>query len=69
MFLWGSAAKTAADLLKQAGFDLIMPPESLLVKGMKEPHLDEGEEEHAKTWAIQLGKRADYPGTRVMIGQ
>jgi flavodoxin len=55
-FLWGSAAKPAAHRLEQAGLKLVVPPESFLVQGMKEPHLEEGELERARAWGKQLGE-------------
>lgn len=55
-FLWGSAAKPAAHTLEQAGVKLVVPPESFLVQGMKEPGLEEGELERARAWGKQLGE-------------
>jgi hypothetical protein len=54
-FVWGSAAKAAAHMLERAGFRLVVPPESFLVKGMKAPHLEAGELERAREWARALG--------------
>jgi flavodoxin len=55
-FLWGSAAREIATRLRFAGFKLVAPPESFLVSMTKEPRLNEGEEQRAKTWAAELGK-------------
>lgn len=55
--LWGSAGKGTADLLERAGFTLAAPPESFLVKGMREPHLEDDEYARAKAWAADLGER------------
>ena len=57
-FLWGSAAKAIGDQLRRAGFQLVAPPASFLVEGMKEPRLVDGEAERAEAWAIEIGTHA-----------
>ena len=59
LLLWGSAAKATGEALEGAGFQLVVPPESFFVKGMNEPHLAEGEYEHAKVWALEIAKRVE----------
>ena len=48
-----AASETIAARLKAAGCRLIAPPESFLVAGFTGP-LVEGEEERARTWALEL---------------
>ncbi len=55
--LWGSAAKGIAEQFRRAGFEVVAPPESFLVEGMKEPRLVDGEGERAQTWATAIGSR------------
>lgn len=59
-FVWGSAAKPAAKTLERTGLTLVMPAESFLVGGMKEPQLEAGEVERARTWAAELAERATW---------
>jgi flavodoxin len=54
-FLWGSAAKAIAEQLRKAAFLVVVPPESFLVEGMKEPRLVDGEEQRAQAWAVEIG--------------
>lgn len=58
-FLWGSAAKPTAEFLEHAGFRLVAPPESFVVTGMKEPHLEEGESARAKDWATAVARQVE----------
>ena len=66
-FLWGSAAKSTAELLERDGFELVAPPESFLVRGMKEPHLVEGEYDHAKSWAAELARQVEWVQTAATL--
>ncbi len=55
--LWGSAAKTAAQLLQQNGFRLVQPPQDFLVGGPTGPLFDrliEGELDRARAWGASL---------------
>jgi len=54
--LTGRASRGIAKMLRRHGFELVVPPESFLVS--KETHLEPGEEEHARTWARQVGALA-----------
>jgi hypothetical protein len=60
-FLWGSAAHEIAVRLQRNGFRMLLDPESFLVTLSKEPVLHEGEEQHAKAWAAQVGGLARGP--------
>lgn len=56
-FLWGSAARKADDVLREHGFELIVPPESFLVSGPTGPLDDallEGELARARAWGTAL---------------
>jgi hypothetical protein len=55
-FLTGRASKGIAKRLREAGIDLLMPPESFLVD--KQNHLTEGEAERAEAWGAALAKVA-----------
>jgi hypothetical protein len=62
--LWGSAARAAAKLARDAGLRLVRPPESFLVGGPTGPLFDrlaEGELERARAWGAELGALAPAP--------
>jgi flavodoxin len=50
-FLTGSAAASASKVLKQAGADIVAPPESFFVTTDDPPVLAPGEIDRAKSWA------------------
>lgn len=50
-FLTGSAAESAAKVLKRAGAAIVAPPESFFVTRDNPPVLDPGEVDRAKSWA------------------
>jgi flavodoxin len=52
--LSGSAAHGIARSVQQRGARLVVPPESFLIHGLKEPNLLPGEIERASAWAEQL---------------
>ena len=52
--LTGSAAVSAAKLLKRAGAIFVTEPESFLVSGDNPPILAPGELERAATWACEV---------------
>jgi hypothetical protein len=54
--LTGRASKGIAKRLREAGVDLLVPPESFLVD--KQNHLTEGEAERAEAWGAALAKVA-----------
>jgi hypothetical protein len=59
--LWGSAAKAAAERLKEQGFRVAAPPESFLLKGPTGPVHDvlvEGEIERARRWGAALAAKS-----------
>jgi hypothetical protein len=56
--LWGSAAKGMGKVIRDAGHDLIVPPESFLVGGPTGPLVDrllDGETDRARAWGAELG--------------
>jgi flavodoxin len=69
--LTGSAAERIASRLKRTGASLLVPPESFFIardvppQGQKRRHelerLEQGEEEHASTWAAGLLERLRVP--------
>ena len=54
VILWGSAAKAIAQKVHAAGSSLVAPPESFFVTMGKEPRLETGEAERARSWAARL---------------
>lgn len=52
--LAGSAARGIAQILQQKGATIVVPPESFLVKGMKDIQLIDGEIERAGAWAEKI---------------
>jgi flavodoxin len=54
-FLWGSAAREMSVRLERNGFQIVAQPENFLVTLSKQPELYPGEEEHARSWADQVG--------------
>jgi hypothetical protein len=60
-FIPGSAARSAADVLRRHGFRLVAPPESFRVIGTPGP-LVTGEEDRARRWGRSLA--ATFAATR-----
>lgn len=60
-FIPGSAARSAADVLRRRGFRLVAPPESFRVTGTAGP-LATGEEDRARQWGRLLA--AEVVATR-----
>lgn len=54
VILWGSAAKTIAQRVRRAGATLVAAPESFFVSMGKQPQLETGETERARSWAAKL---------------
>ncbi len=63
--LWGSAARSTATRLQHAGIELVVAPESFMVKGARQPKLDEGEIERAAAWATAIGTQLAEPAVPV----
>jgi hypothetical protein len=58
--LWGSAAKAAAERLKEQGFRVTAPPESFLISGPTGPVHDvllPGESDRARAWGAALAAK------------
>ena len=52
--LTGRASKGIAKRLARAGATMLAEPESFLVT--KDNHLDTGEEQRARAWAVEIGR-------------
>jgi hypothetical protein len=64
--LWGSAARSAERLLRDAGLRLVRPPESFLVGGPTGPLFDrlaEGELDRARAWGAALASLVPAPAS------
>jgi hypothetical protein len=55
-----AVSETIAARLQAAGCELVVPPESFLVAGFTGPLVD-GEEQRARTWALDVAERVAIP--------
>ncbi|MCL6471204.1 MAG: flavodoxin family protein [Firmicutes bacterium] len=59
----GNAARRIAQVLKQAGCQVVVPPQGFIVSGSEGP-LAEGELDRAKDWTKQVIDASGQPATR-----
>ena len=55
-WLWGAASRPIARALTNAGYALVLPPETFLIRGMKVPTITDTELKRASNWGALLAR-------------